>query len=51
VNIELGQAIFFIIVTALGIIISVSFFSRIKSPINGNKYVELNKGDKGTMIG
>jgi len=51
VNIELGQAMFFIIVTVLGIIITVAFYSRIKGSMNENKYIELNKGDKGTMIG
>ncbi|BDZ67667.1 hypothetical protein [Methanobacterium ferruginis] len=50
VNIELGQAMFFIIVTVLGIIITVAFYSRIKDPMNGNKYIKLNKGDKRTMI-
>ena len=51
VNIELGQAMFFIIVTVLGIIISVAFYSQIKGSVNGNKYVELNKDDKKTIIG
>ncbi|MCC7551345.1 MAG: hypothetical protein KO316_07670 [Methanobacterium sp.] len=50
VNIEVGQAMFFIIVTVLGIIITVAFYSRIKDPMNGNKYIKLNKGDKRTMI-
>ncbi|WP_414469108.1 hypothetical protein [Methanobacterium sp. ACI-7] len=49
VNIELGQAMFFIIVTVLGIIISAVFYSRIKGSINEDKYIELNKGDKGTV--
>jgi lipid-A-disaccharide synthase-like uncharacterized protein len=43
VNIEVGQAMFFIIVTVLGIIITVAFYSRIKDPMNGNKYIKLNK--------
>ena len=51
VNIELGQAVFFIIVTVLGIIITAAFYSRIKVPIDENKYIELNKGDKETIIG
>ncbi|HOI39259.1 MAG TPA: hypothetical protein PL168_00870 [Methanobacterium sp.] len=51
VNIELGQAMFFIIVTILGIIITVTFYSRIKGSMNGNKYIKLNKGDKGKIIG
>lgn len=51
VNIELGQAMFFIIVTVLGIIISVAFYAQIKGPVNGNKYVEVHKGDKETMPG
>lgn len=49
VNIELGQAIFFIIVTILGITISVAFYSRIKENVNENKYIEFNKGDKRTV--
>ena len=49
VNIELGQAMFFIIVTVLGIIISVAFYSQIKGPVNGNKYVEVHKGDIETI--
>lgn len=51
VNIELGQAVFFIIVTVLGITITVAFYSRIKGSINANKYIKLNKGDKETIIG
>ncbi|MGF7118532.1 hypothetical protein [Methanobacterium oryzae] len=49
VNIELGQAIFFIIVTILGITISTAFYSKIKDSINQNKYIEINKGDKGRV--
>lgn len=49
VNIELGQALFFVFVTVVGIIISVMFYSRIKGPVNENIYIELNKGDKGTV--
>ena len=44
VNIELGQAMFFIIVTLLGILVSVSFYTQIKDSVNGNKYVEVHKG-------
>ena len=51
VKIELGQAMFFIIVTILGIIISVAFYSKIIDPINENKYDELNKGKKGRVSG
>lgn len=40
---------FFIIVTVLGIIISVAFYSQIKGPVNGNKYVEVHKGDIETI--
>ena len=49
INIDMGQATFFIIVTVLGIIISAAFYSKIKGSINGNKYMEVNKGDKGTL--
>lgn len=51
VNIELGQALFFVFVTVVGIIISIMFYSRIKGKVNGNKYIEFNKGDKGTVSG
>lgn len=44
VNIEWGQAMFFIIVTVLGILVSVSFYTQIKDSVNGNKYVEVHKG-------
>ncbi len=48
VKVESGQAIFFIMVTVIGIIISAVFYSKINGSINGNKYRELNKGDKVT---
>ncbi len=51
VKIDLEQAMFFIIVTVLGIIITVTFYSRIKGSINENKYIELNKGDKESLSG
>jgi hypothetical protein len=51
VNIELGQALFFITMTVLGIIISAAFYSKIKGQVNGNKYIELNKGDKESVSG
>jgi hypothetical protein len=51
VKIEIGQAMFFIVVTVLGIIITVAFYSRIKGSMDENKYIKLNKDDKRTMIG
>jgi len=51
VMIEIGQAMFFIVVTVLGIIITVAFYSRIKGSMDENKYIKLNKDDKRTMIG
>ena len=35
-----GQVIFFVIITAAGILISIAFYSRIKSPLYKNKYTE-----------
>ncbi|MGB9937314.1 MAG: hypothetical protein ACPK7O_06300 [Methanobacterium sp.] len=43
VSTELGQAMFFIVVTVLGIIISVIFYSRISGSTNEDKYIELDK--------
>ena len=39
----IGQVVFFAIITVAGILISIAFYSRIKTPLYKNKYIESNK--------
>ncbi len=46
VDLALGQVIFFAIVTAAGISISIAFYSRIKNPLSGNTLETLKSSER-----